>query len=94
MDIEQELINEIITKQNKEFENIFRSALSEKGFDFENTLELYDFVQRHVSDFVDGNYHTYYIDGTPFLQFNFDVKINHDFEADKITAVFGEYKLL
>ncbi len=88
--------NTLIEKVLQETDNVFIEALKNKGYIFENTMQMENFVKEFGTCIDD---HTakqkiYSIKNVPFLMHDYNEEYNFDKSSMHMSAIFGKFYYL
>lgn len=97
--IEEEIINKMSLELACNLENLIINGLKLKGFEFENKIELEEFIKTRCrrTDNIDFEEHTYYVDNMPFFFHKYRAELSPIIEHGneiKLYYNFGSYKYL
>lgn len=97
--IEEEIIKKMSLEFASKLENLIINGLKLKGFEFENKIELEEFIKTRCrrTDNIDFKEHIYYIDDVPFFLHKYGIELSPVIEHGneiKMYSNFGSYKYL
>ena len=101
MSIEENMTSLIIDRLKTEIENLFIEGLKRKGFEFENRIELENFIKSNCrcEDITDIKQRTYFVNNIPFFLHCYEINMNltptfNDKGEIKLSYNYGSYSFL
>ena len=97
--IQNDVISRLSDNLVNQLECLLIQGLRNKGFEFENTIELENFIKTRCrkEDHIEFKKHIYYVDEIPFSVHYYEVifePITEDNTGVKMTANYGKYAFL
>ena len=94
-----EVIGRLFSQLNKQLEDYMIEGLKRKGFDFENRIELENFIKSNCrcEDNIDFKERIYYVNDIPFFLHKYEViqePITEYNNGVRISANYGSYAYL
>jgi len=96
-----EAINTLSTQVIKKFEDLWIEGLKRKGFEFENRMELENFIKHNCrcEDRTDIKQRTYFANDIPFFLHCYEIEMNpypimNDMVEFKMSANYGYFTYL
>ena len=91
--------HDVISRLFNQLEVLLIQGLKNKGFEFENRIELENFIRTRCrkEDHIEFKKHIYYVDEIPFFVHYYEVvfePITEDNNGIKMTANYGKYAFL
>ena len=97
----EDLIGRLSSQLNKQLEDYMIEGLKRKGFDFENRIELENFIKSNCrcEDRTDLKQRTYFVNEIPFFLHCYEIKmdlnpITNDKGEVKMSANYGSFAYL
>lgn len=95
IDLRDNLIPDVGSKLNKQFDEIIEKGLNRKCYHFEKKSDIIDFIKarcKSVHSLQNGK-RVFYVDDKPFLEYYMENKIEQT-DANTFTAKGGQYRFL
>ena len=101
MSIEENMTSLIADRLKTEIENLFIEGLKRKGFEFENMIELENFIKSNCKyeDKTDIKQRTYFVNNIPFFLHCYEIDMDltqtfNDKGEIKLSSNYGKYAFL
>ena len=95
-----DVIGRLSSQLNKQLEDLWIEGLKRKGFEFENRIELENFIKSNCrcEDRTDIKQRTYFVNDIPFFFHCYEIEMDlNPFKTDrefKMSANYGRYAYL
>jgi len=95
----QEITVKICEELANKFERLIIEGLKLKGYEFENKIDLENFVKEHCrcEDYADVKQRTYFVKGVPFFFHDYNIvyePITENSNGVSMSANYGLYRFL
>jgi len=94
----QKIVEHLSKKTSKQIDDFIIEGLRRKGFEFENTFDLEQFIKERctAADHQGVQQKTFYVDETPFLIWDYSFKLSTEYLENKttITAEGGRIQFI
>jgi hypothetical protein len=91
--LENAVTSRLISDLHKKLEDFIIEGLKRKGFEFENVIDLENFIKERckTEDNIQKEQKTYFVDNVPFFLHNYKIEISNVMQEDRDYVLRANY---